>query len=127
MVELEKNRNGMEKDLAGLDLQLNCKKTYFRQLNVPGDTIHVLGVNIVRLQGAQCIPGIARGAQIIFRGWAPMNMSISEGLAGAVRIAVPGGQVPINSKKQYPFLSLAGYASELFYPCPIPTFFLVRR
>ena len=48
MVELEKIRNGMEKDLAGLDLQLNCKKTYFRQLNVPGDAIHVLGVNIVK-------------------------------------------------------------------------------
>ena len=38
----------MEKDLASLGLELNRKKTYVRRLEKPGDSIHVLGVNIVR-------------------------------------------------------------------------------
>ena len=40
----------MEKDLDLLDLQLNRKKTYIRNLKYPGDAIHVLGLNIVRTE-----------------------------------------------------------------------------
>lgn len=34
--------------LSDLGLSLNHKKTYFRNLRIPGDAIHVLGVNLVR-------------------------------------------------------------------------------
>ncbi len=40
----------IEKDLDALDLELNRKKTYLRQLKMPGDAIHVLGMNIVRTE-----------------------------------------------------------------------------
>ena len=43
----------LEKDLDQLDLELNRKKTYIRQLKQPGDAIHVLGVNIVRTETDQ--------------------------------------------------------------------------
>lgn len=39
----------LEKDLDLLDLQINRKKTYIRHLKEPGAAIHVLGVNIVRM------------------------------------------------------------------------------
>ncbi len=41
-------RNKLEKDLDQLGLDLNKKKTYFRELVRPGDAIHVLGLNIVK-------------------------------------------------------------------------------
>jgi hypothetical protein len=40
----------MEQDLGYLDLELNRKKTYIRTLAVPGDAIHVLGLNIVKTE-----------------------------------------------------------------------------
>ena len=40
----------LEQDLAELDLELNRKKTYIRTLSVPGDAIHVLGLNIVKTE-----------------------------------------------------------------------------
>ena len=40
----------LEKDLDALDLQLNRKKTYIRNLKEVGDSIHVLGLNIVRTE-----------------------------------------------------------------------------
>lgn len=40
----------LEQDLADLDLELNRKKTYIRRLNIPGDAIHVLGLNIVKTE-----------------------------------------------------------------------------
>lgn len=38
----------LEKDLFGYGLELNKKKTYIRELKHTGDSIHVLGVNLVR-------------------------------------------------------------------------------
>ena len=51
--ELKEFRLQLEKDLDKLDLELNKKKTYIRQLKEPGDAIHVLGINIVKTDKEQ--------------------------------------------------------------------------
>ncbi len=43
----------LREDLKALGLELNKKKTYYRQFLKPGDAIHVLGVNIVKTEGAK--------------------------------------------------------------------------
>ena len=49
--KLAQIRDRLEKDLNLLGLELNRKKTYIRKLVLPGDAIHLLGLNMVKRNG----------------------------------------------------------------------------
>lgn len=45
---LENAKNEISEELKKMKLSLNSKKTYFRHLRIPGDAIHLLGLNLVK-------------------------------------------------------------------------------
>lgn len=47
---LRRIKNELERQLRALGLELNARKTYIRRLKLPGDAIHLLGLNLVRTE-----------------------------------------------------------------------------